>query len=381
MMAVLWSGIFFVSAACAQTEERTVQDRVLFIFDTSSDMKPRVDAMQKELDTLLATSLSEQLHAGDSIGVWTINQTLHPGDYPLQTWDPDQAAKIASTLTQFVGKQHYSKTTHFEALQPLLNRVVKDSERLTILIFCDGDTKMAGTPYDASINEIFDQKKAEQKKARQPFIVMLRSQRGQFIGGSVNLSPMPLTFPRFPPLPVPPSPTPPAPPKTTNTMTNLPPSVPTVSAPPLIIVGTNVSRSMKMLTNPPVAIPAATPESEPVKPTPVPTPTETVTPAPATPAPQTNEPASPEPVTPTNVSEPLPAAAPTNPVTNEMMAMPPTNPPAPAPAPPMPASSGKKIFLIIGAGLLIVAIGLGLFLWRRSRAASNSLITRSMRKP
>ena len=74
------------------------------------------------------------------------------------------AVYIASNMVKYVGEQHYAKSTHFEALQPLLNRVMQGSERLTVLIFCDGEGKISGTPYDDAINQAFQEKLAEQKK-------------------------------------------------------------------------------------------------------------------------------------------------------------------------------------------------------------------------
>ena len=58
--------------------------RYLFIFDTSSSMKKRLPAVKKTLTSMLATSMGGQLHTGDTIGVWTFNQDLYPGDVPLQ---------------------------------------------------------------------------------------------------------------------------------------------------------------------------------------------------------------------------------------------------------------------------------------------------------
>ena len=183
LAAVLLAFVFMIPALRAQPTEQTVQSRFLFIFDTSKNMKPRLEALQKCLNILLATSLGGQMHAGDSMGVWTFNQALQTKGFPLQNWNPDNAVSIASNLVKFVGAQHYGKSTHFEVLQPSLNRVVQNSERLTVLIFCDGEGKISGTPYDDAINQVLQEKLAEQKNARQPLVIVLRSQLGQFVGG------------------------------------------------------------------------------------------------------------------------------------------------------------------------------------------------------
>lgn len=351
IVAALFAGIILISGLRAQPTEQTVQNRFLFIFDTSRDMKARLEATQKELNTLLATSLSGQMHAGDSMGVWTFGQDLRPGDYPLQTWNPDNAALIASNLVKFVGKQHYAKNTRFETLQPLLDKVVRNSERLTVLIFCDGVTNFSGTPFDAGVNQIIGQKFGEQKKAGQPFIILLRAQLGQYIGCSVGLPPQPLTFPQFPPLPVPP-PAPPAP-KTANA----PPPAPASSVPPLIIIG------KKNETSP--ATTKATATNSPM---------------------MTNQPPATAPASPPIVSLPVVSDARMNvaatPATNlAAQTVPQTNIAAPAGVPASLAKnseSSNKGFIAIGAGLLGAAVALGIVFWLRSRQKDPSLITRSM---
>ena len=319
--AVLLAAIFAIPPLRAQPTEQTVQSRFLFIFDTSKNMKPRVAAVQKYLNTMLATSLRGQLHSGDSMAIWTFGQSLQTKGFPLQTWNADAAASIASNLVKFVRAQHYGKSSRLDALQPTLHRVVQDSERLTVLIFCDGESKISGTPYDAAINQVLKEKSAEQKKAGQPLVILLRSQLGQYVGCTVSLPPQEVNIPGFPPLPLPP---PPPAPKPTNT----PPPAPVVVGQPLIIIG----------KKPPASVPP----------------------------PVTN----PAPVVPTN--EPAPS---TNPVALKIVALTPTSPP---PALPDNSTAGNRHSLLVGVGLLGAAIALGLVFWLRPRRKDASLITRSL---
>jgi hypothetical protein len=341
---VLFAGIFLVPGLRAQPTEQTVQSRFLFIFDTSWDMKYRVDAVQKALDTMLATSMNGQLHSGDSIGVWTFGQDLRPGDFPLQSWDPNDAVMIAANITKFIGGQRYAKDARFAALQPLLNRVVQGSERLTVVIFCSGGSKVSGTPFDAGINQVFQEKLDKQKSAHQPFVITLRSQLGQYVGGAVTLPPLPVNIPQFPPLPEPPPV-----PKPANAL----PPVPATTVPSLIIVGTKIESGPPLPQTAPTNSPAVTNPPPITEPAPLP-----VAPPVA-------------PVAPTNA----PATPPTNQAVVKIIAPVPTN----APASPLENSgSGNKNFLIVGAGLLGAAIALGIVLWLRLRRKDSSLITRSM---
>jgi hypothetical protein len=201
VLAVLLVGTFLAPALRAQPAAQDTGNRFLFIFDTSSEMKRRLPAVQKALNSLLTTSLGGQLHSGDSVGVWIFDQGLHAGQFPLQHWDPDNVVTIAANINAFIGKQRYAKTTGFDALQPLLNQVVQGSERLTVLIFCDGQGEIHGTPYDAGINQIFQQRQSERQKGQLPIVIGLRSQRGQYAGCKVSFPPQPVSLPEFPPLP------------------------------------------------------------------------------------------------------------------------------------------------------------------------------------
>jgi hypothetical protein len=329
IFAVLLGGFFLIPMARAQPEgERAIENRFLLIFDTSADMKKRVPAVQKALDNIFVTSLGGQLHDGDSVGVWTFDQDLRTGQFPLQNWVTAEAAAIDGEINSFVGKQHYSKTTSFDALQPLLNQLAADSDRLTVLIFCDGETAMNGTPFDIGINQIFQQRQAGQKSARQPFIIVLRAQLGQYVGCTVNFPPAPVDFPAFPPLPPPP-----APPKPVY---EPPPPPKRVVMQSIIMIGTNTE------ANPPPA-----PKLEVTNPPPPAAPTNLVAETNAVPAPE------------------IISTAQTNAVA----------------LPTDDSGLGSDGALALGGVLLVAAGGLTVFMMRRSRKGGDaSLITRSMRK-
>jgi hypothetical protein len=371
LVFALCAGFFLIPAVRAQPAPQITDNRFLFIFDTSADMKRRLPALQAEVNELISTSMGGRLRAGDSLGVWTFDQDLRTGQFPLQRWRPEEAATIASGINKFVIKQHYANNTRFNALQPQMNQIIQNSGRLTVLIFCDGEDEIKGTPYDASINQAFQQRQAGLKKARQPFILVLCTQFGQYAGCTMNFPPGMVSIPEFPPPPAPVSTPPPAQP-------SAPPPAPLVKppiGPPLIIIGTKVE------TNWPPA-PAPAPQTN-VVPT---TPTNSVAPnnpvAPplrANPAPaiQTNAaPAPPAiPAVPTN-SMPVTTANPAPIPASKPIAS--TNPITPSPETPGPDHKGA---LVIGGALLVAAGALvALAVFRSRRTGRGSLITRSMKK-
>jgi hypothetical protein len=247
--AVALATIVLISYVSAQTavEPR----RWLLVFDTSVTMKNWLPATTTELTDVFISSMGGELHEGDSVGVWTFDQKLHAADYPQFIWVPTQAASAASDLNRFLDHASYFGKTKFAMLEPALRHVIAQSQRLTIVIFCDGQDTLKLTPYDHDINGIFKQMKAARKKLQQPFVIAIRTQNGQFIGATVNIPPGNIDFPTFPPLPeeievV-----------TTNSSPSLPPGItpppPVVVVPPLVIVGTNIitdTNELKKATGP-----------------------------------------------------------------------------------------------------------------------------------
>jgi hypothetical protein len=329
IVAVLLAGIFLTPPARAQA----APERFLFVFDTSAAMKKRLPAVEKTIDTMLALSFGGRLHSGDDIGVWTFDHELRMGEFPLQSWSPTNAATYASNLKAFLLKRHYANDTSFGALQSRINQVVQHSERLTVVIFCDGQNQINWTPYDSGINQLFQERQAERRKSRQPFVLMLRSQRGEYVGCTVGFPPDTINLPDFPPFPMPkPAPLP-AP--------IIPPVVaPVILTPPLIIIGTNVGTNL-----PP--------------PEPKPKPTNSLA---------TNAIV----MAMTNLST---ASRPTN-----APAIMQTNPMAKTNAVLAPGKSGANGngALMVGAILLAVAGTLVILVLRPRRADRSSLITRSM---
>jgi hypothetical protein len=240
-LAVVLAAMALFSRARGQTVVEPPQ-RWLLVFDTSITMKGCLPATATELQDIFISSMTGQLREGDSVGVWTFGEKLRAAQYPQFVWIPSQAASAAAGLNDFIKREHYLGDTTFSALWPTLRQVIAHSQRLTIVIFCDGQDTFKLTPYDDGINRVLKQMRAARHKSQAPFVVVVRTQNGQCVGATVNLPPGNLDLPPFPLLP-----------QAVEVLTTNAPSSPAdepviappvVTAPPLVIVGTNV------ITNP-----------------------------------------------------------------------------------------------------------------------------------
>jgi hypothetical protein len=389
-------------AGAAPPADRPQPGRFLLIFEMSPTLKKNLPSEQAMLDKLFVNNLQHELEVDDDLAVWTVDQTLHTGGFSMASWSPEDSTMYTDRLNEFLETQEFTRHASLAPIQPLLNRIVKNSERLTVLIFCDSRSRLLGTPYDSGVNGIITNMAARAKGGPVPLILVLRSYRGQFVGGSVNRS-VPLNFPAFPELPKPaPEPAPVV--KAKPAPVPVPPLV-VSSVPSIIIVGTNSGSNTLSAAKPP-------------------------TPAPAPPAPAM--------VTPPASNVPAAAAAPTNvintarattPVPAPVITAAPTNPapaptvsatqpapavPAPVPAPPAatsaapepvappvlaertnsaaapqlnvagtgagnaPSAGGHVWAWVLGGAGVVVAAGLVGWLVSRGRRPHGSLITTSM---
>lgn len=380
-MAALAALVFIpasIPALRAQSEPRE-ETRVLLVFDTSSAMKKRVPNEVKAIKQLFALALAERLQNGDSIGVWTFDSDVRTGEFPLQLWQVQNITPTASAVINFIEGEHYSKSTSFAKLNPLINHVVQSSPQLLVIIFCDGEGQFTGTPFDNSVNAAFKEHGSDMRKAHEPFVIALRGEGGQYSGSTIS-SAEEINIPHFAPL----SPSPQlAPPQMPAQAPQAPPPAPAqATPPPLIIVGKSVEtnplppqpvpdliiKGTNHISEPPAGsiqtntIPQSSvvPETNPIPPVAV------------SAAPTNAVVASQQPVS------PPPTIGPSQQAVAPQLAATPTDSQG-AVAAPARVSKGA-LFVIAGGILLVIGVPVWMILGRSRRNASGSLITESLKK-
>lgn len=353
-LAVLAALVFF-----AWPGRAVEPSRWLLIFDTSSAMKKRLPAVETELKKIFNNSLDGHLKAGDDVAVWTFDQQTRSGQFPLATWQPANAPTLFTNLMTFLRKQKYSGETSLAALQPALGKVIDNSQRLTVIIFCDGQSEINWTPYNDGINQTLKQNFAERKKVNQPIVLLFRTQEGKFTACTVNFPPGGINLPQFPLLSeeiMARAPKPPTNPPVTPKPVVIPP-------PALIIVGKNVATNLAQI--PPtveINLRVATTTNTGV-------PLDVTPPMPATIAKPTQPNLPPALATPTTV--PIVAS---NPIIANLS----TNA---HPATPTEVDPRYKLLVLLATGALFVAGTLVVLLVVRERRPRSSLITDSMNSP
>jgi hypothetical protein len=379
---------------------RRMENRFLFVIDTSSAMKSRTNGLVEAVTELLASGMKGELRKGDTIGLWTYSDTLS-SDFPMQVWSEKKKDDIVNDVREHLRILVYENRAHLEKAWPAIHQVVANSERLTIFLIYDGAEAIKGTPFDRDINNLQKQYAREFRSAHEPFVTVLAARDGTIFDYTINHPGMVVVPHMADPLPPPETNEPPP-------VAATPPPLEIATPPPHRIEINLSGADFPHHTSPPP--PAASAVVAEATPAPAPAPAVvTNAPPPAQAAPiavqaaqttaavNTNvTPLEAAPAPPPAASTPIPApiapivTAPAKPVpvalappsTPAVVAQVPAAAVVPAPvAPAVVAASGLQqvAMFIIAFSLLIIAVALVVLLvWRWRGRSQPSLISRSI---
>ena len=370
-------GLLTASSARAQTNAAS-DSRYLLIFDTSSAMKRRAENIQRIAGELVYSGMNGQMRSGDTLGVWTFNESLSAGGIPLMRWAPERRVSLASRITEHLRTLKFENQSRPQVIMPALQRVVTNSVRLTVLVFSSGLVRLEGTPFDDAINASYEPFRDIQQRERMPFVTVLRVKDRAYLGYAVTPSPWAVEFPKFPPDPVVAASKPEPKPATVR---------PTV--PPLIVIGkkdTNAAPTAELPQPGTEAKPALKPgmteaeklfarlAAEQGIELPAHYSSNAAAPPTVTEAPKTGPPTA-------NVTTAAPPSI--EPKSAAVTPSVPSVEPKPSPAVqatvvPIDKHSGSLLLLAAATSVLVVAIGVVFALMRRRHRSHVSLITSSM---
>jgi hypothetical protein len=369
-------------------------------------MANRMEGLATTLDSLVEHTLSPLMRRGDTLGMWSYNQELITGEFPLQRWEPEAQTGLRNRMLTFARTRWAQKPSTLSAVLPALERLTSDSAALTVFVVTTGEEGSQGLPADDEVNRVYAKWRKEQQRVKMPYVIVLRFKEGKSYDFSITPAPFPV---KLAPMPRPPEPVVASSPAATTPVrpvTNAPAPPPPIGE-SLILSGRKgpkpeestpavslpAQAPVTMLTNLPAPTPIVSPAPPAVTHTAPPSttppgepPAAIAAPALATPPVTTSAPAILTPVTP--LPSPPPAFEPTNnpatPVVSNPSAVPTigdaTNRPPLADlgtAGPSP----QKVFWLLAVGIGIVVLGGAAFLVIRNRQKPHvSLITRSLEK-
>jgi len=197
-VSLVLAAVFASSALFGQTNAARPAvngNRYLLIVETSGPMARRSDATLKVVQGLFASGMNGQIQKGDTLGVWTFNDELHAGVFPLQRWVSETEKGVIGRTLKFLKEQSFEHEPNLEKLMPVLARVIKGSESIVVILVSSGSKSIHGTPFDSRINQSFNLWKDQQQKAKMPIITVLRGNAGKIVDYSMTAAPWPVEIP------------------------------------------------------------------------------------------------------------------------------------------------------------------------------------------
>ncbi len=232
------------------------EHRYLLVVDTSKAMQSREQNTLQAVEDLLYSGMDGQIKDGDVLAVWTYNDEVFAGTFPIQRWSAAEKGTIISRVLTHLRNQKPGKVGDLSKALQAMSYVVRESDFLTMIVMTDGEQKIRGTLFDKNINDFCERQEKKQRKAKMPIVIAMRSINGQVTEYAVSLPPRLI---RIPQVPVPP-PVEPATAELAKAAETPKVSVETIKAPPgaLIFAG---SSPKPIVVKTPVEITLGKPET------------------------------------------------------------------------------------------------------------------------
>jgi hypothetical protein len=181
--------------------------RFLFIVNTSASMRRLEHDGRQALFDMIYTGLDGYMQTGDTYGLWTFNDQITAGAFPMQGWNTNQLLSLASRATLFVKEQPYSgKKPCLEGVVTAAQSVLRVVEDLNILIISDETPHLQGTPFDDLVNGLYEKFADEVHRTGKPIVTSIVARDGLLANATVTLAGERIFLPPRPELVPPPAP-------------------------------------------------------------------------------------------------------------------------------------------------------------------------------
>jgi hypothetical protein len=216
-------------------------NRFLFVVETSAEMSRLEHGGRQAVFDLVYSGVEGRMSKGDTYGIWTFNQNVYAGVYPMQVWDSQRNLEHASAVGRFLKVQKYEKEPNLTNVVKYLQMVARTVKDVNVFLVTDGSSTITGTPFDELINGSYRTNRTQVREAKRPLVTTLVARNGEFTGASVSFAGEKLTLadlplPKNPPVQVAKTGIP-------ATLTNLPPKASADQIVGLIDLETNAGKT------------------------------------------------------------------------------------------------------------------------------------------
>lgn len=159
--------------------------RILFIIDTSAGLKAMEMPLRETLFDLIYSGARGNMTNGDTFGVWLAGEK-NDTSFPMETWKEKFAVEMGAKAVSHMKDRGFKGRGNLALALADVNRILKDVGDLTVILVSNGETPLAGTPFDEPINARFRELAPVMKTAKATVNTTLVAQDGKFVAWALN---------------------------------------------------------------------------------------------------------------------------------------------------------------------------------------------------
>lgn len=200
LVVVQWMVLATAMAAPAKAPKPAPPgNRFLFVLETSVGMSRLEHGGRQAIFDLIYSGVEGRMRKGDTYGIWTFNEQVSAGFYPMQIWDGQRNLEHAGAAGRFLRTQKYEKEGHLTNLVNQLQTLLRVARDLNVFIATDGNTLVKGTPFDDEINTAYRASAVQVRYTSKPLITTLTARNGEFTSALVSLAGERIVLAHLPP--------------------------------------------------------------------------------------------------------------------------------------------------------------------------------------
>jgi hypothetical protein len=141
------------------------------------------------LDTvhqLILSGIQGRIREGDALGIWTFRDRLERRSFQPILWSPGRARDVANNVYRTLRDTEFTREPDLGLALSGVTAAAQATDRLTVFLVVSGTESVQGTPFDAEINQVFDQHARAMRKNRRPFVVVLVMDQGRTVAHATS---------------------------------------------------------------------------------------------------------------------------------------------------------------------------------------------------
>jgi hypothetical protein len=185
------------TARAASNAPAASSQKFLFVVDIGASMREIDTGTRQVLFDLIYSGIGGQMKKGDTFGIWTYNEQVVAGKFPMLTWDPERehVVALASAGSKFLQAQKCEGKSVPQLALARVASIVRNVKDVNVLLITDGKTPLLQTAFDHQVNPVYEQRKRECEKAKKPLITTFIARAGAVTNASVILAGEPILIP------------------------------------------------------------------------------------------------------------------------------------------------------------------------------------------